>query len=101
MLDQLDAYAGAKKPLRIWLDAGSDEGSADDDVMEADDILLAKPSGQAYVRGADLACTLGQGQAHNEAAWRARSPWALEWLYPDEDRVQPAFTLPSELSSCP
>lgn len=77
--------AGVKKPLRVYLDMGTNEtAGAWDDAQRMWDIHLA----QGYVANGDVAFVSGCGQAHNESAWAARLPAALRFLLPAGEEPQ-------------
>ncbi|MES2177128.1 MAG: alpha/beta hydrolase-fold protein [Gemmatimonadota bacterium] len=68
-----------KLPLRIWLDAGTAEGS--DTIQNARDLrdaLVAK----GWAIGDDLAYLEAEGGEHNEASWGARVAPLLKFLFP-------------------
>jgi predicted alpha/beta superfamily hydrolase len=70
---------GSKKPLRVHLDMGTAEGQDDfDNCLSMYDTHLA----QEYSANGDVEFVAGCGQAHNEAAWRARLPGVLDYLLP-------------------
>lgn len=69
--------------LRLYLDSG-DSGTANDNfslTMSLRDNLIARASG-AYTLERQLDHVVGLAQQHNEAAWAARLPAALIYLYP-------------------
>ena len=66
------------RELRTYLDSG-DSGPSNDNAwltMNLRDVLLRK----GYALEGDLRHRVGYGQQHNEAAWAARLPFALEFL---------------------
>ena len=72
-----------KRDIRIWLDSG-DSGNLNDDGFNStydlrDNLITKNP---AYVLGDDLWHDVGLNQQHNEAAWAARLPDILPFLYP-------------------
>lgn len=76
--------------LRIYLDSG-DSGPASDNAwltMNLRDSLLTK----GYVLLRDLKHVVGYGQQHNEAAWAARLPGALTYLFPATESENPLRT---------
>jgi predicted alpha/beta superfamily hydrolase len=78
--------AGSKKPLRVYLDIGTNEGGSYwDDCLHMYDIHLQ----QSYVANDDVTFVGGCGQSHNEAAWAARLPGVYEYLLPA--REEPAL----------
>ena len=99
MIAQVDNYTGQKKELRIYLDAGTiSDGLANVQMMF--NVLTNKPAGFSYTMNVDLLCLIGVDHEHNEIHWRARSPWALEWLYADPTRVQPSPQRPADIIEC-
>jgi predicted alpha/beta superfamily hydrolase len=77
ILSLIEAWTPARRP-RIWLDTGTAEGNNPDkvaaDAQLMRDALLAK--------GVDLRYEEAPGHQHNEAAWSARFPAMLEYLFP-------------------
>lgn len=79
-------------PRSIYLDMGTrEEGNLrDDNANGADDHIDALRRlagvlvGRGYVGGWDLLVVEGEGDRHNEAAWAARFPAAVEFLFPAE-----------------
>lgn len=68
-----------KLPLKIWLDAGTDEGSETlANARALRDALLAK----GWMLDVDLAYLEVQGGGHNEASWGARVGAVLKFLFP-------------------
>ncbi len=66
----------ARAPLRIYLDAGSDnDGLADTEKMR--DALLA----QGYRAPAELSFYAAEAAIHNERSWAARVERPLRWLF--------------------
>jgi predicted alpha/beta superfamily hydrolase len=68
-----------KLPLRIWLDAGTQEGEeviADSRALR--DALVAK----GWVVGQDLIYIEAEGAQHNEASWGSRVDSVLRFLFP-------------------
>ena len=59
-----------------------------------------KPIDQAYVATVDYQCVIGTGHAHNEPAWRARTPYAIDFLYADSTRVDVAPPYASDIAPC-
>ena len=78
LVREVEALA-AKLPLRIWLDAGMDEG-ADvlHDVRLLRDVLLSR----GWVVGQDLAYMEAEGGGHNEQSWAKRVEGVLRFLFP-------------------
>jgi predicted alpha/beta superfamily hydrolase len=75
-----------KRPLRIYIDTGTDEGGVGppehplgyywDDPWSAFDSAMII----GYAPGDNLMLRIGCGHVHNEAAWRARLPDAVRFL---------------------
>lgn len=76
----------AMRPVRMWLDSG-DSGTSSDNYWLTyglrDHFVEGVPA-KAALSGR-LAHMVGFGQQHNEAAWAARLPTALAYLYPAQD----------------
>ena len=69
----------AKLPLRIWLDAGTQEGEeVIADARALRDALVAK----GWIVGQDLTYIEAEGAQHNEASWASRVDSVLKFLYP-------------------
>jgi predicted alpha/beta superfamily hydrolase len=78
--------AASTRGLRIYIDSG-DSGSSNDDYWNTyglRDSLVGTASPRFNVEGT-LRHVVGFGQQHNEAAWSARLPDALRFLYPTAD----------------
>jgi predicted alpha/beta superfamily hydrolase len=74
-----------KKPLRIWLDIGTEETGSDADNQEtvADTLLLRDALvAKGWVLNNDLKYLEAEGGKHNEASWKARMDQILKYLYP-------------------
>ena len=68
-----------KLPLKIWLDAGTQEGEeVIADARALRDALIAK----GWVAGQDLAYMEAEGAQHNEASWGSRIDSVLRFLFP-------------------
>lgn len=71
------------RPVRMWLDSG-DSGTSSDNYWPTynlrDHFIESLPA-KAALNG-PFAHVVGFGQQHNEAAWAARLPAALAFLYP-------------------
>ena len=68
-----------KLPLKIWLDAGTQEGEkVVADARALRDALVAK----GWVEGQDLAYMEAEGAQHNEESWGSRVDSVLRFLYP-------------------
>lgn len=73
---------GTKKPLRVYLDMGTEEGGSYwNDVLKMFDIHLA----QGYAANRDVTFVAGCGQRHNEAAWADRLGPTLRYLLPAQE----------------
>ncbi len=72
-----------KRPIRVYLDSGDSGASSDNlglTVTERDNLIR-----NGYVFNDDLDHTIGYGDAHNEDAWKRRSPRAFTFLFPVRD----------------
>ena len=68
-----------KLPLKIWLDAGTQEGEeVIADARALRDALVTK----GWVAGQDLAYMEAEGAQHNEASWGSRIDSVLRFLFP-------------------
>ncbi|MGE0302847.1 MAG: alpha/beta hydrolase-fold protein [Phycisphaerales bacterium] len=79
--------------IRVWLDSGDSGPSSDNywPIYNLRDNLLnparAGGAGNSMSLAGNLMHRVGLGQQHNEAAWAARLPEAVTFLYPaDEDQ---------------
>ena len=68
-----------KPNLRIWLDAGTQEG---EEVIADARALKAALIAKGWVEGQDLAYAEAEGAQHNEASWASRVDSVLKFLYP-------------------
>jgi predicted alpha/beta superfamily hydrolase len=69
----------SKLPLRVWLDAGTGEGTdVVNDARALRDALVAK----GWVPDHDLKYMEAEGAQHNEQSWAARIGQVLQFLYP-------------------
>ncbi|MEW6279096.1 MAG: alpha/beta hydrolase-fold protein [Candidatus Eremiobacterota bacterium] len=78
----------ARRDLRIYLDSGDSGGSFRDGVsltLSLRDALIGR-----YSLGRDLQHIIGHRHRHNEAAWAARLPGALRFLFPLSEEPVPA-----------
>ncbi|RYG79198.1 MAG: alpha/beta hydrolase [Alphaproteobacteria bacterium] len=69
-----------KKPIRLWIDIGTREdesGNALKDAQQLRDTLITR----GYKPEADFRYAEAPGAAHNEAAWSARFPDVLRYLF--------------------
>ncbi len=74
-----------KRPhLRIWLDMGTAEGLRH---LRDTDLLFQRLLKRGWREGTELAYTRAPGAVHDEAAWAARFPDVLRFLFPPRDRV--------------
>jgi predicted alpha/beta superfamily hydrolase len=99
IMGQVAGDPGPKRDLMIYVDAGTSGDGLSDVITFARD-LSTKTGGLAYTVGDDLLCLVGQDMAHNEGAWQLRAPWMLEWLYPDDTRVQPTPDRGADIYPC-
>ncbi len=80
---------GAKRPLRIWLDIGTEESTGSDTGrkvwLEHARLLRDALAAKGWREGADLAYVEAEGARHNEAAWAARIGDILEFLLAGPD----------------
>lgn len=86
-------YSQPKRAIRLYLDSG-DSGTSSDNywpTFNLRDNLLAKSPG--YALEGDLRHRVGLGQQHNEAAWAARLPEALTFLFPATEGDNPLLGL--------
>ena len=75
---EVNALPG-KLPLRIWLDAGTQEGEeVIADARALRDALVAK----GWVVGQDLSYMEAEGAQHNEESWGSRVDSVLKFLFP-------------------
>jgi predicted alpha/beta superfamily hydrolase len=84
ILDMVRAYQFATRP-RIWLDSGTEEGDAPQQVI--DDLRLLRDAliEKGWREGIDLrTCEVG-GAGHNERAWAGRFDEVLRYLFPREE----------------
>jgi predicted alpha/beta superfamily hydrolase len=76
-------------PLRLWLDAGSEESSREETLTNDLTRNVREVAGIARDRGLRDGVTLGtledQGAAHNEASWARRLPAIFLFLLGDDD----------------
>lgn len=88
--------AQPKRPIRLYIDSG-ESGTASDNywlTYNLRDNLIARAS-SPYVLNRDLMHVVGLNQQHNEAAWAARLPAALEFLLPATEEASPLAPLAS------
>jgi predicted alpha/beta superfamily hydrolase len=77
MLQELRA-ASDKVPLKIWLDAGTNEGGGTlQNVRMLKNALIRR----GWAHGVDLRYLEAQGADHSEPAWAARAGGALAFLF--------------------
>ena len=76
--------AGAKLPLRVWLDVGTEESTGSDTGrkvwLEHARLLRDALAAKGWREGADFHYEEVEGARHNEAAWAARIERILEFL---------------------
>lgn len=94
-LPNFPARVGAqpRRAIRLYLDSG-DAGASSDNywpTFNLRDSLLAKTPG--YALEGDLRHRVGLGHQHNEAAWAARLPEALAFLFPVTEGENPLLGL--------
>jgi predicted alpha/beta superfamily hydrolase len=84
MLEEIDPPPG----VRVWLDMGTAEDTADMDENEVPDIIDQHRLARNILmrKGLEIPRTLryieDEGAVHNEHAWAARFPRAVEYLFP-------------------
>jgi hypothetical protein len=84
MLEEIDPPPG----VRVWLDMGIAEDTADMDENEVPDIIDQHRLARNILmrKGLEIPRTLryieDEGAVHNEHAWAARFPRAVEYLFP-------------------
>ncbi len=66
---------------KVWIDMGTREGASGISNLR---ILRDAYVQKGWKLGQDLACVEAEGAGHNEAAWRARFPAMLEFLFPPQ-----------------
>ncbi len=71
---------------RIWLDIGSLEGDAPHSSLRDVRLLKALLVSKGWREGRNLHYAEVAGAGHNEAAWAARFPQVLEFLFPRKPR---------------
>lgn len=84
---------GSTRPLRVYIDSG-DSGTSNDDywnTLNLRDSLVGTIAPRFHVEGT-LRHVIGFAQQHNEAAWAARLPDALRFLYPAADAPNQILT---------
>ena len=79
-------YPQPKRDIRLYIDSG-DSGNLNSDGFTStyalrDNLITKSPP---YVLEDDLRHVVGLNQQHNEAAWAARLPGALSFLYPGNE----------------
>jgi predicted alpha/beta superfamily hydrolase len=89
--------AAPVQDLRLWLDSGEGEGDSDDNKWVT---LLARQAllDAGYTEGKEFVYHLEQGATHSEAAWAARLPQVLCYLFPPERAPKER---PTEATSAP
>lgn len=75
------SYKSTVRP-HVWLDAGTAEGDSPQQTMEDLRLLRDTLIARGWRDGDDLRYSEAQGAGHNEAAWAARLPEALGYLFP-------------------
>lgn len=87
--------ASVKPPIRLYIDSG-DAGTSNDNywpTFNLRDALLSKAAPNAWTLESELRHAVGFGQQHNEAAWAARLPASLIYLFPAFEESQPSTGL--------
>jgi predicted alpha/beta superfamily hydrolase len=74
------APPATKRPVRVYLDAGTSSDGLANTMTERDRLISL-----GYVFNIDLDNAIGFGDAHNEDAWKRRSPRAFQFLFPTSD----------------
>ena len=74
------APPATKRPVRVYLDAGTSSDGLANTMTERDRLISL-----GYVFNMDLDNAIGFGDAHNEDAWKRRSPRAFSFLFPTSD----------------
>lgn len=85
--------SGTMRPLRIYIDSG-DSGTSNDDywnTLNLRDALVGAAAPRFHIEGS-LRHIIGFGQQHNEAAWAARLPDALRFMYPAAEATSEILT---------
>ena len=70
ILKEVRNYTGAQKPIRVYLDDGSEGLEAQ--LKPGYDEMVALLQGKSYKPGVDLEYFYDEGAAHNEPAWAKR-----------------------------
>jgi len=81
ILKMVERYRFPVRP-RIWLDAGTAEGDAPEQVIAESRMLGEALLAKGWREGVDLRYSEVQGAGHNEWAWGARFGMVLEYLFP-------------------
>ena len=74
------APPATKRTVRVYLDAGTSSDGLANTMTERDRLVSL-----GYVFNMDLDNAIGFGDAHNEDAWKRRSPRAFQFLFPTSD----------------
>jgi predicted alpha/beta superfamily hydrolase len=80
VLDIIGGFTGRAHP-RIWLDMGTDEGSAPEKAVEDARRLQAALEDKGWIEGVNLCYREFSGAGHNERAWGERFGEVLECLF--------------------
>jgi predicted alpha/beta superfamily hydrolase len=83
ILDMVRAYRHDSRP-RIWLDSGTEEGDAPEQVIRDLRMLRDALIEKGWREGIDLRTCEVAGAGHNERAWGARFDDVLRFLFPRE-----------------
>lgn len=81
ILKMVERYRFPVRP-RIWMDAGTAEGDAPEQVIADLRMLGQALLAKGWREGVDLRYSEVQGAGHNEWAWGARFGMVLEYLFP-------------------
>ena len=80
ILGMVRRFSGGTRP-RIWLDTGTEEGDAPQQVVEDARLLRDVLVERGWREGEDLVYREFIGAGHNESAWGARFGDVLRWLW--------------------
>jgi enterochelin esterase-like enzyme len=81
VLQAVEKMNHSRRP-RLWLDMGAAEGDTPGAYLRDARLLKAMLVGKGWREGRSLAYHEDDGGTHSEAAWAARLPQALGFLYP-------------------
>ena len=80
ILDLIERYTAPQRP-RIWLDAGTAEGSDPGKVVADARLMRDAFAGKGWREGVDFHYVEAEGHGHDEGAWAARFGDVLEYLF--------------------